>query len=67
MFLIFVSSVKLAVDSYFIGFAKDSAAVQASDIIDVIMNVLFLLELIIKVIALGFGMDEGSYIRETWN
>ena len=67
MFLIFLSSVKLAVDSYLTGFSKESTVVQTSDAIDIVLNVLFLIELIIKIIAMGFGMDEGSYIRETWN
>lgn len=31
------------------------------------MNILFLIEMLIKIIALGFMMDEGSYIRESWN
>ena len=28
---------------------------------------LFLLELLFKVVALGFVMDERSYLRESWN
>ena len=67
MFLIFLSSVKLAVDSYLLNESKESTVVKVSDIIDIVLNVLFLIELIIKIIAMGFGMDEGSYIRETWN
>jgi hypothetical protein len=31
------------------------------------MNVCFLLELLIKVLAMGMIMDEGSYLRESWN
>ena len=32
-----------------------------------IFTYLFVLELVFKVIALGFVMDEGSYLRESWN
>jgi len=31
------------------------------------MNILFLIELLIKVVALGLFMDDGSYLREGWN
>jgi len=31
------------------------------------MNVCFFFECIIKNIAMGNIMDEGSYLRETWN
>ena len=31
------------------------------------MNINFLLELLIKNISMGTFMDEGSYLRETWN
>lgn len=67
MLLIGLSSVKLAVDSYLTNYGKDSVVTQLSEGIDIFMNICFLIELIIKVIAMGFLMDEGSYIRETWN
>jgi hypothetical protein len=31
------------------------------------MNINFLCELLIKIISMGTFMDEGSYLRETWN
>lgn len=58
---------KLGVDSYLIGMAKDSVEVQTSEIIDLVLNWLFFFELTTKVIAMGLFMDSGSYIRETWN
>lgn len=67
MFLIALSSIKLAADSYLTGFEKDSLTIQISENVDIFMNVCFLFELVTKVIAMGFAMDEGSYIRETWN
>ena len=30
-------------------------------------NYLFNLECVLKVIALGFTMDDGSYLRDSWN
>ena len=34
---------------------------------DVAFNYLFLLECVLKILALGFAMDEGSYLRDSWN
>jgi len=34
---------------------------------DFIFNYLFILECVLKIIALGFAMDEGSYMRDGWN
>jgi len=67
MFLIAVSSIKLAVDSYLVNYPPDSLTNRVSENVDIFMNVCFLFELITKVIAMGFAMDDGSYIRETWN
>ncbi len=67
MFLIAVSSIKLAVDSYLVNYPPDSLTIMVSENVDIFMNVCFLFELITKVIAMGFAMDDGSYIRETWN
>lgn len=65
--LIVLSSIKLAVDTYLVDFDKDSTTMVVADGIDTFFTFAFLLECIIKVIALGFIMDRGSYIRETWN
>lgn len=67
MFLIGVSSLKLGFDSYLTGYAPDSKEIQISSTIDFTMNILFLIELMIKVVAMGLFMDEGSYLREGWN
>ena len=67
MLLIALSSIKLGADSYLSGYAKDSVEITASENIDIFMNACFLFELVCKVIAMGFAMDEGSYLRESWN
>ena len=38
-----------------------------SEDLDFVFNYLFILEFVLKVIALGFAMDEGSYLRDSWN
>ena len=67
MFLIGMSSIKLALDSYLYLYESDSIQIKVSDRIDVFMNIAFLLECITKNIAMGMIMEEGSYLRETWN
>lgn len=67
MFLIAVSSLKLGVDSYLQKLPKDAPENVISENIDMAVNFMFLTELLIKVVAMGLFMDEGSYIRESWN
>lgn len=67
MFLIGVSSLKLAADTYFNKWDEDDPVRVFSDRFDIFLNLAFLFECITKVIALGFLMDNGSYLRETWN
>jgi len=67
MFLIALSSIKLAAATYEKYLTKDSIWLAASEKFDVVLNVLFLFECVTKLISLGFIMDEGSYIRDSWN
>lgn len=66
MFMIFLSSVKLALATYE-KYVPDSVWTKLSDYFDIILNVIFLCECVTKNIALGFIMEEGSYIRDAWN
>src|SRR5690606_3459077 len=34
---------------------------------DLFFNIMFVSEMVLKIIALGFVMDEGSYLRDSWN
>lgn len=67
MILIALSSTKLALESYMVDYEKDHDIVKISEELDSIFNYLFIIEMVMKVIALGFAMDEGSYLRDTWN
>ena len=67
MFLIALSSAKLAMESYIVN-EPDTAPIKAiSNEADFIFNYLFIVECVLKIIALGFIMDEGSYLRDSWN
>ena len=41
--------------------------VVVSNMLDDIFNFAFIIELMVKVIAMGLFMDGGSYLRESWN
>ena len=67
MVLIALSSLKLAADTYINNYSSHSPVVKVSEQIDIVLNFAFLFECVTKVIALGFVMDNGSYLRESWN
>ena len=67
MLLIALSSTKLAMESYIVDRPADDDLVRLSEDFDKIFNYLFILECVLKVIALGFAMDDGSYLRDSWN
>ena len=66
MALIFLSSLKLATDTYLDVYDKDSDIIKFSNFTDSTFTWLFFAECIIKIIALGFTMDGGSYLRDSW-
>lgn len=57
MFLIAISSAKLAVDSYLVNFSEDSIQQKVFSYVNYFLNVAFLFECIVKIIAMGFIMD----------
>ena len=63
LFMILASTLRLILDTIISGYES----VLTFDILDAVFNTLFLLEALIKIIALGFVMDEGSYLRDNWN
>ena len=67
MLLIALSSTKLALESYITELDNDHQLVLINYYSNYIFNYLFIFEFILKSIALGFVMDEGSYLRDSWN
>ena len=62
-----MSSIKLAFDTYLWENKKTDIIIIYSKNIDLFFNIIFILEMIFKLIAHGFIMDQYSYLRETWN
>lgn len=58
---IVVSSLKLALETYF----EQGNTVMSG--IDYFFNVFFAIEMLLKTISMGFILDKGSYLRDTWN
>lgn len=67
MVLIFLSSVKLASDTYFFDIDQDSIVAITSEKIDTFFNASFIIEMLLKQVALGLVMDKGSYLDDGWN
>jgi hypothetical protein len=63
LFIIMLSSIRLIVDTFINGYYF----VLIFDISDGIFNTIFLIEACIKLIALGFILEEGTYLRDNWN
>lgn len=67
MLLIALSSAKLAIEGSLRDLPKDSVVLKTSEQLDNVFNYLFIFECLLKILALGFVMDEGSYLRDSWN
>lgn len=69
MVLIVFSSLKLAADTYIVEqVAKKTGIVyQFSYWLDLGFTILFTVEMLTKQISMGLIMDNGSYLRESWN
>ena len=61
--MILLSTLRLILDTFFSGYIF----VLIFDYVDAFFNAIFMLEAVVKVCALGFVMDEGSYLRDNWN
>ena len=65
LFLIVMSSMKLAIDTYLPTDNVEVTLISAD--IDNAFNSAFFLECALKLVALGFVIDDGSYLRDNWN
>ena len=67
MILIALSSIQLAFETYIDAADTNNPINIGNKILGEIFTYLFVLECLFKVVALGFVMDDGSYLRESWN
>lgn len=66
LFLILLNSVKLGLDTY-LPSNETSDLKTISDDFDIFFNACFIFEAVLKIVALGFFFDSGSYMRNYWN
>ena len=67
MTLVIASSVKLVIDCYLTGDESQRILAAVSDNFDKFFTTAFAIESLIRATALGFCIDQGSYLRETWS
>lgn len=63
---ILINSVSLAIFDYH---DRDSLSKKNKmiDLINFVMSFIFLVEAIIKIVAMGFALDTNTYLRDGWN
>ncbi|GMF33384.1 unnamed protein product [Phytophthora lilii] len=63
--LIIVSTIELAIDNPLS--PPDSLLTTTLSWFDLVLTVLFMIEIVVKVIAYGFILHKGAYLRNSWN
>jgi hypothetical protein len=63
LLIIVISTLRLIIAT----FIRSYEATVAYDILDVIFTFIFIFEMVLKIISLGFALDEGSYLSDNWN
>jgi len=63
--LIVISSITLAIDNPL--WSQESTQVKVLAVLDIIFSVCFSIEMVVKIIALGFLFHKGAYLRDSWN
>ena len=67
MALIAISSLQLAFETYIMTRPDDDPMIVANVILGDIITYSFVVEFLFKLVALGFVMESGSYLRDSWN
>lgn len=67
LFLIFCNSIKLGLETYIPTDGSANKLTIVSTDFDIFFNSCFMFEATIKIIAFGFFLDQGSYLRSYWN
>jgi hypothetical protein len=62
LFLIMLSSLKLAIDTYSIELTEETPVTRVSKKVDLVFNFLFIIEMMVKLVSMGLIMDDGAYL-----
>jgi hypothetical protein len=63
LYMILLSTFRLIIDTFLDG----ATSSIIFDMTDIFFTMVFLAEMVFKIIALGFVLDEGSYLKDNWN
>ena len=64
--MICLSSLKLVIDTYETPSWSDTT-ISLLNIIDILFNICFIVESVMKMITFGFILDKNSYLRDSWS
>jgi hypothetical protein len=64
LFFIFLSSLKLCIDTYFVW---SSDYIYFANYLDLGLNIAFAIEFFLKIVSFGFYGNNNSYLNESWN
>ena len=64
LFMIFLVSLRLIIDTFY---DDSNISVMIFASLDLTFSIIFFCEFLIKIISLGFVLDEGSYLMDNWN
>ncbi len=67
MVLIVFSSFKLVFDTYTNNMTAEDPVIIYSSYFDLIFQILFTIEMCLKIVSFGFCMDDNSYLTEGWS
>ena len=70
LIIIIIGSLMISIDTFINSSATSGIHYELQKIFnyfDVCLNYIFLIEFLIKSIAQGFLLDQGSYLRDNWN
>ena len=63
LLMILLSTLRLIIDTFLSG----ALSVVIFDALDIVFTLIFLTEMVLKTIAFGFVLGEGSYLKDNWN
>jgi len=63
LLMILLSTLRLIIDTFIAGNLADIIF----DMIDIVFTIVFLVEMCLKIISLGFVLGEGTYLKDNWN
>jgi len=65
--MIVIGTIRLISETFIEIKKSDSALSYFFDVFDCLLNIVFIVECVLKILGMGFIMQKGSYLRDSWN